>query len=186
MGWQGEGLGKKGQGITSPIKANSRSGREGLAAPNDEIMSDSRRTFRNFTKSNGEDVWLVHRRSRKRSQGEYRTSVSQRRTKGEVFYKKPSENKLREKRNARDKDRKREITRRLELAFQNFRLEAESDDMFFKEIKAIDESQETIYDTRSDVSFLEIELRKLFFRCWECGKKLTHAATLLSHQSEHQ
>ena len=50
------------------------------------------------------------------------------------------------KRVAKDKDREREIKRRLEWAFKNFRLEAELDDSFFKEIEATEKRQEIVYD----------------------------------------
>ena len=232
MGWEGGGLGKKGQGIKEPITAHSHSGREGLRARHEVYMSDSRKTFRNFKKSNEEDVSLVHRRSR----GEYKTSVSQRRTKGETTAAKKANEKevvavdagykdttkaleekeaaapskrqeenyscryeatvahvsppcsYQTKRVAKDKDREREIKRRLEWAFKNFRLEAELDDSFFKEIEATEERQEIVYDPPPfNISDFEIELRlrKIFFKCWVCGKKLTNAATLLSHQSKH-
>ena len=48
MGWEGGGLGKKGQGIKQPIIAHSHSGREGFRARHEVYMSDSRKTFRNF------------------------------------------------------------------------------------------------------------------------------------------
>ena len=189
------------------------------------------KTLRLLSEKNGEDVSLVHRRSR----GEYRISVGQRRTKGETTAAKKANEKevvavdagykdtakaleekeaaapskcqeenyscryeatvahvsppcsYQTKRVAKDKDREREIKRRLEWAFKNFRLEAELDDSFFKEIEATEERQEIVYDpSPSDISNFEIELRLMFFKCWVCGKKLTNAATLISHQSKHQ
>ena len=161
MGWEGGGLGKKGQGIKEPIVAHSHSGREGLRARHEVYMSDSRKTFRNFKKANEKEVVIVdagYKNTAKALEGV-----------------------------AKDKDKEREIKRRLEWAFKNFRLEAELDDSFFKEIEGTEERQEIVYDpSPSDISNFEIEMRLMFFKCWVCGKKLTNAATLISHQSKHQ
>ena len=97
-------------------------------------MSDSRKTFRNFKKANEKEVVIVdagYKNTAKALEGV-----------------------------AKDKDKEREIKRRLEWAFKNFRLEAELDDSFFKEIEATEERQEIVYDpSPSDISDFEIELR---------------------------
>ena len=196
MGWEGGGLGKKGQGIKEPIVAHSHSGREGLRARHEVYMSDSRKTFRNFKKANEKEFVIVdagYKDTAKALEEKEAAAPSKRqeenyscRYEATVAHVSPPCS-YQTKRVAKDKDREREIKRRLEWAFKNFRLEAELDDSFFKEIEATEERQEIVYDpSPSDISDFEIELRLMFFKCWVCGKKLTNAATLISHQSKHQ